>query len=303
MKSRPTRTPSFANPVGWPVPSGWRIVKVDHSRMAEARGPCCQSFLATSAGHFPHAAGHDRSRPHGAGEFVFAWLLQGSGWCEVNGQRHVIHPGDVMVLGPTTPHAYGYETEQALILRWFHCRGDAAAQMAAALATGGHIVHVGNDPAQTTLHEEALCALEQVHKPGQLSLASQLLSALVAQWTWHRHSPSATEATTTEDKLDQLLRHMRSHLAEPLKPTELAARLRLSPSHFRAVFQRHTGRPPTQWLLETRLDRARTLLRETTLSVKEVAYAVGISDPLYFSRIFTRHFKSPPRTMKRMKEQ
>jgi AraC family transcriptional regulator of arabinose operon len=299
MKGRIARRGSVVESVDWDVPSGWRIVKVDVSRMAETHDPCCQNFVATSAGHFPHAAGHNRSRPKGAGEFIFSWLLQGRGWCEVDGQAHDLRPGHVMVLRPGSPHFYRYETDQTFILRWFHCRGSAVAQMAAILASASPVVHVGHDAAQISLHEEALCALEQVCIPGQLSRASQLLSALVAQWTWNRHAHAHDKAATTPQKVDQLLQFMRSHLSESLRPGAMAARLGVSRSHFCALFQRHTGLPPTRWLLEARLERAHTLLRETSLSVKEVAHAVGINDPLYFSRLFTRRFKSPPSRVKR----
>jgi AraC family transcriptional regulator of arabinose operon len=302
MKESVAESGSVVTLVDWDVPSGWRIVKIDVSRMAETHSPCCQNFVATSAGHFPHAAGHNRSRPTGAGEFIFSWLLQGRGWCEVDGQRHDLQPGHVMVLRPESPHAYRYETDQSFALRWFHCRGNAVAQMAAVLASTSPVVYVGHDASQIALHEEALGALEQVCIPGQLSRGSQLLSALVAQWTWNRHVHSLDEAGTTHQKVDQLLQFLRSHLSESLRPGALAGRLGVSRSHFRALFQRHTGLPPTKWLLEIRLERAHTLLRETSLSIKEVAYAVGISDPLYFSRLFTRRFKSPPSRIRRAEE-
>lgn len=284
----------------WKVPSGWRIVRLDWASMPEARLPCCQNFLATSAGHFTQATGHDRARPNGAEEFIFAWLLAGCGWCDMLGKRHIIQPGDLMVLHPRTPHAYGFATEADFTLRWFHCLGPAAAQMSAALSGGKPVVHVGADAAQIALHEEALCALEQVDSPGQLSLGSQLLAGLVAQWTWRQPAPTIDRLGSMSDRLEQLMRYLHSHLAEPLKPGAIAARMQLSASHLRAVFQQHTGQPLSRWLLETRMDRARALLTTTKLSVKEVAVAVGFSDPLYFSRVFTRHFRTPPSLVRRL---
>ena len=48
----------------------------------------------------------------------------------------------------------------------------------------------------------------------------------------------------------------------------------------------HTGSSPHQYLLELRLARARNLLEETSLSVKEVAQNAGFEDEHYFCRFF-----------------
>ncbi len=57
MRKRFQKRGSAVKSIGWDVPDGWRIAKVNISRMVETHGPCCQNFVATSAGRFPHAVG------------------------------------------------------------------------------------------------------------------------------------------------------------------------------------------------------------------------------------------------------
>ena len=60
---------------------------------------------------------------------------------------------------------------------------------------------------------------------------------------------------------------------------------RMSYRHFRRLFQQCTGVPPGQYLLNLRINRAKRLLEEP-LTIAEVAYRAGFSDPYYFSRLF-----------------
>ena len=46
--------------------------------------------------------------------------------------------------------------------------------------------------------------------------------------------------------------------------------------------------------MQRRMERAQYLLLTSHASVKEIAHAVGLPDPAYFSRIFTRLYRVPP---------
>jgi AraC family carnitine catabolism transcriptional activator len=87
---------------------------------------------------------------------------------------------------------------------------------------------------------------------------------------------------------------MRMHLAEPLPLSALAERLRQSPKQLRALCRRILGLTPTAYYLRLRLDHALNLLRDTDLTVTEIAFAVGFGGPASFSRSFRSAFGSAP---------
>lgn len=72
----------------------------------------------------------------------------------------------------------------------------------------------------------------------------------------------------------------------PLTVKELAAAARLTPNHFTTLFRQHTGTPFSEYLVEQRLARAKKLLGNPTLTVREIAHRVGYNDPGYFTRRF-----------------
>lgn len=55
-----------------------------------------------------------------------------------------------------------------------------------------------------------------------------------------------------------------------------------------------TGYTPNEYMRILRMKRAMELLQEGIYNVSEIAYKVGMNDPLYFSKCFKSHFGAPP---------
>lgn len=68
----------------------------------------------------------------------------------------------------------------------------------------------------------------------------------------------------------------------------LARECGLSTSHFSRAFRQSTGESPHQWLLQRRVDKSKDLLRNSRLSLSEIALACGFSDQSHFTRVFSR---------------
>ena len=86
--------------------------------------------------------------------------------------------------------------------------------------------------------------------------------------------------------LKNAVRYLEEHYTENLKMSLLAEKFNLSESHFRKLFKGFTGLSPVEYRNGLRVEHAKELLNQNTVSVAEVARAVGIEDQFYFSRIF-----------------
>jgi transcriptional regulator GlxA family with amidase domain len=91
------------------------------------------------------------------------------------------------------------------------------------------------------------------------------------------------------------LNYINAHLSEPLTVEILAAQVNLSSSAFSRRFRELTGRSPYQFVKETRLERARELLLERRLRVRDVAVAVGYASVSHFTKEFRARFGTTPR--------
>lgn len=88
--------------------------------------------------------------------------------------------------------------------------------------------------------------------------------------------------------LVEAVEYLRKNFAEPLTPAALAKRAGLPPPKFTRLVKRLLQLTPGQLILQTRLQAAARLLRESNESVAEVAAACGFYD----HSAFARHFKS-----------
>lgn len=83
-----------------------------------------------------------------------------------------------------------------------------------------------------------------------------------------------------------MIEAMRRDMGQRLAVPDFARRVNLSPSRFAHLFRHHTGRTPARYLRELRLERARTLVEDSMLSIKEIMAKVGFNDPSHFARDF-----------------
>jgi transcriptional regulator GlxA family with amidase domain len=95
-------------------------------------------------------------------------------------------------------------------------------------------------------------------------------------------------------------------MADPAQDTphleDLARGLGVSYSWFRRTFAHHTGLSPHQYRLQLRVGRARTLLSETALTVKEIAFRSGFESEQYFCRLFRKKAGVSPGEWRRRRQ-
>ncbi|MEO0789340.1 MAG: response regulator, partial [Bacteroidota bacterium] len=79
---------------------------------------------------------------------------------------------------------------------------------------------------------------------------------------------------------------------------KLASGFQLSRAQFYRKVKALLDKTPNNYIKEIRLSQAKILLKKPDMNVSEVAYAVGFSDPAYFSRVFQQAFGQSPKQFK-----
>jgi AraC family transcriptional regulator len=92
------------------------------------------------------------------------------------------------------------------------------------------------------------------------------------------------------------------HLADDISLGVLAGLVRLSPYHFLRSFKQSFGEPPYRWVTGRRIERAKTLLTNSHISVTEVALGMGFSSTSAFSATFHRFAGQTPTDYRRSLE-
>ncbi|TDP43391.1 AraC family transcriptional regulator with amidase-like domain [Zavarzinia compransoris] len=98
-----------------------------------------------------------------------------------------------------------------------------------------------------------------------------------------------------DPRLARVIAAMEARIEEPLPRDALAALAGLSPRQLERLFSAALGMGPGRYYQNLRLERARSLLRQTALTVAEIAVACGFVSPAHFSRAYRALFGVAPR--------
>jgi AraC-like DNA-binding protein len=82
---------------------------------------------------------------------------------------------------------------------------------------------------------------------------------------------------------------------QPHPISELAQEAGYSPDHFARIFKQTIGISPQAYVIRVRIDRAKQLLVESSLSISQIADVLGYEDLYFFSRQFKRKTGKTPR--------
>ncbi|MBR2343475.1 MAG: helix-turn-helix transcriptional regulator [Clostridia bacterium] len=93
---------------------------------------------------------------------------------------------------------------------------------------------------------------------------------------------------------EKILRYLHAHLAEKITLDDVGRQMHFSPVYCDTVFKREVGKSIIAYLLDERIEEAKSLLLEGTYSVREIARTVGFEDHNYFSRLFKRRVGYTP---------
>ena len=99
---------------------------------------------------------------------------------------------------------------------------------------------------------------------------------------------------THMSKMDRTLKHLHNHFNDRLDIEQLASMANMSTSTFHRNFKQITASSPIQYVKKLRLSKAKDLLQDQGIKVKQAAAKVGYESATQFSREFTRYFGISP---------
>ena len=132
------------------------------------------------------------------------------------------------------------------------------------------------------------------------TLACELAVHLVREHTTACAGTVWSMARLSPHKLRRAVEYIDDNLRSELTLAEIAESVALSPGHFAHAFRQATGVAPHRYVLERRVERAKTLLRHSDMSITDIADRVGCSSPSHFSVLFHRITGVTPREFRKL---
>lgn len=104
----------------------------------------------------------------------------------------------------------------------------------------------------------------------------------------------ASASAETMTRIEQVLRFVQKHWAEPITLAELAAQQFLSESYLSRLFHKCLDMTFTDYLVSVRLEHAEADLRKTQYSITQIAYQNGFKSTNAFIAYFRRRYGVTP---------
>lgn len=215
---------------------------------------------------------------------------------EVKGQCEFgdfdVHEGDACLLAADLVHAFRIVGQSTRY--WFCFGGTQAGELLRILGlpTDRHARLVIERPQELFTELARFFALARKHgntAEGETYALSALMSAL-PRLSVVEDSPHSS----ADDYVSRALRYMRRNCHRALSMREVAERLSISENYLCRLFVKQTGASPKAHFQRMRIEKAKTLLTETEISVSEVASATGFASSTRFSQAFSKALGTSP---------
>lgn len=240
-------------------------------------------FYVRSTGHFRRAQGSFEAIPPGEKPFVqFYWCIAGEGEmeCAPGAVPSRIRKGDFFYRLPFEQHFFR-STSPDWEYRWVAFDGPGAADFMRSYSYPAAPFQAGECPLE--LFQEIDAWLQELTPYSWRKMVVLVSDILAAAGGTNR------EETLENRQLQEAIRICRSNFPNPnLNINALSERLGVSRTTLLRLFRRKMNMTPSDYLLQLRVQRAVSLLRETRYPLNRIAELSGWNDSNYFCRII-RH--------------
>ncbi|MBD2845450.1 helix-turn-helix transcriptional regulator [Paenibacillus sp. IB182496] len=242
------------------------------------------------------------------------YILDGNRYLSYEEREYKLQPGDLLVLPNqaviTTRHEHANQPSQALyylslgmqftIGAWewpelygipVHMRPSRDDDVRLWLADWRELARRYTAKRNASAEESALIAAPSVTEYlAWEACFKQWLARLIPIVQPHMADPEPR----TDQRLFHVCNFIHTHYAAPLSLKEIAQYACLSEGHLRAIFRQSLNMSPYQYVIQTRLSRAKQLLLTTNLTLAEIAATVGFDDLSHFISLFRKKTGSTP---------
>jgi AraC family transcriptional regulator len=137
-----------------------------------------------------------------------------------------------------------------------------------------------------TLHRESLVG--QLSTMFTQSLATLTATHLVRSYSNQIPATSSLRGGMGPSRKRRILAYIEEHLSESITLEGLAHLAEISPNYLIALFRQSMGMTPHKYVVQMRIERAYALLKQSKLSLLEIAQHCGFQDQSQFTTVFRR---------------
>lgn len=259
----------------------------------------------TDIGYYPNAHFHYRKREDSIPQYILIYCIKGKGWYELKERKYNIEENQFFILPANIPHTYGANEQNPWSIYWVHFKGTLAKFYAEGY----------DKPSTIPISEKSRIAdrinvFEEIYKTLEMGYGTENLDYAISSLYYFlgtikfigQFRESSNSNAVNRNIIDASIRFMRENIENRISLEEICKHLDYSPSYFSAIFKKSTGYSPIQYMLQLKIQMACQLLDYSNMKINQICYKIGIDDPYYFTRLFTKIMGKAPSEYRLMKK-
>lgn len=241
------------------------------------------------AGIFSETLPFSADMPLGRNDYYVQYLKSGTIKVYFEDSVKIMNAGDMIIYYPHTP--YKYDLYANTEYYWVHFSGSEAENLINNCGFKNHTIYNIGINQKIILHFEKLFQ-DFISRDNffELSLAQSLMRICLDM----ARSINMGVSDVSDERINRIISFIHRNYNKDISVASLAASEYMSEGHLRALFNKRCGISPKQYITSLRISTAKQLLEQSDITIAEAAESVGISDSLYFSRIFKQYTGKSP---------
>lgn len=254
-------------------------------------------YYPISAGHFFCVKDYHLIR-NNYNSLLITHIIDGTFTYVKDGKHITAKAGDTVILDCYKPHEY--YTNDSFESIWVHISGANSAEIFSEIEkTQGNLVKCRDSHHVKKLLFRIYDSISGVSPPLEINMSLDIYKIFI-ELLYPQNIQGKFEISY-EDSIQETKQYILDNLSTNFTVKRLSDRLHMSASHFSRVFKQQTGFSPYDYVLISRLNRAKDLLQKTDMTVAEIAYDTGFNSESNFICFFTDNEGISPGKFRKLK--
>jgi AraC-like DNA-binding protein len=266
-----------------PVSAPITRILPEHLKRKLEKHPLGRNLFITSIGLYPENVAKEISEPQGAPVYTLIYAAQGKGWLETGRKKSKVHPSQYLVIPKNTRFRCRPDPEAPWRIYTVQFSGKLADDIFNYLGNGIKPRTIPPLVGRNAQFDDILHHLDLMNNIENLLYANFRFYSFLGTF---RLTVFNYMKKGADNIIEQCIQLMKQKLDQQLSLADLSEHMHLSASYLSALFKEKTRYSPIQLFTSLRMQKASQLLKETKLTVKEIAIEMGYPDPYAFSRSF-----------------
>lgn len=254
-------------------------------------------YYPISAGHFFSVKGYHLVRKN-YNSLLITHILDGTFTFIKDGKHITARKGDTVILDCYKPHEY--YTADSFESIWAHVAGANSYELFEEIVKNeGNLIKCKDVPHLRKLLFRIFDGINGCNHPTEISLSLDIYKIFIE--LLNPQSVNNKGESSYEDRIQSVKEYISENLNDNITVAKLADIVNMSSSHFSRVFKQQTGFSPYDYILISRLNRAKYLLQVTDMTVASIAYEIGFNSESNFIYFFTENEGISPGKFRKLK--